>query len=381
MTTQSILPEDSTAPRSSNDKLVLYMIGHAPDAKYLDRLLDQIKPIISHLCFVNTDDKNDCHEVISAKEIDYSYDTLVFPSREDFDFSQARNKALEMALDIAADQDQFVMWLDCDDAIENPETIIEEIKANDKYTAFAMPYEVTDKAGNLQKIRIHKGDWRWINKVHEELMPDDGKGRQAFAIDTKVVHSPDEEKSNHDFHISLLKKNVKYSPSDYTYLAKEHYNLLKFEEAIEWIKKAIAIHDVDIEIYNLWVMLALSYLQTDREEKAIETLYKALSIRPQRKEAYYYLAEIYGRKGGDNLFKGYALIAACNAQGSTRDPLSNSMIYDSLCYKLQARYEQKQGKWHRALDIMKNCKETDEESEQIIGECHQAIENEQEEYL
>lgn len=380
MTTQLTSLEESTAPRSINDKIVLYIIGHAPDAKYLKRLLKKVRPITSHLCFLNTDDKDDCLQIIENSGIKHTYDVLTFPSKDEFDFSMARNRAMQMALNVAED-DQFIMWLDCDDVIENPEAIIEEMKANSSYTAFAMPYQVTSNTGNLQKIRIHKSDWRWINKVHEELMPDDDGRRQAFALKTKVIHAPDDDKSNHDFHISLLKNNIKYSPADYAYLAKEHFNLNKFEDAIGWIKKAISIHDVDIEIYNLWIMLALSYQYLDRETEATETLYKALELRPQRKEAYYYLAELYGRKGGQYLYKGYAHILSCNAQSETTDPLSNQLIYDSLCFKLHAKYDQKQNKYQSAIDILGKCKDCDEEAEEIISECRKAIHDDQEKYL
>ena len=60
---QPISHSGSNVAHSTRDKLTLYLIGHAPDAGYLKRLLEQVKPIIKHVCFVCTDDKPDCHEV------------------------------------------------------------------------------------------------------------------------------------------------------------------------------------------------------------------------------------------------------------------------------------------------------------------------------
>lgn len=374
-------PCDSTALGSINeDKLVLYMIGHAPDAGYLERLLGQIKPILRHICFVNTDKTDECHKVIEASGIPFDYERHTFASRDEFDFGLVRNIARKMA----ENHGGWAIWFDCDDTVEDPEQILSlmrEVEAE----GYAMPYQVSVNTDNLFKIRIHRAaEWKWVNKVHEELLPIDATEKKKKVVLLKKVsvkHSPDEDKSNHDFHISLLKKQVAMAPNDYCYLAKEHFNKCDFEGAIPWIQKALSIHDVSIEIYNLWIMLAIAQSQFGQEEAMVDSLHSAIRERPNRREAYYYLAEYYGKKGGKMIEKGLAYIRACNAQEDGEEPMSHSLIYDLNAHKLHARYLQKLGRWYEALEQARKVKKPDEETEQIISECEQAIENEQEEYL
>ncbi len=214
---------------------------------------------------------------------------------------------------------------------------MQEVKAG----AYAMPYDVSANTDNLFKIRIHKPDeWKWVNKVHEELLPRDAKEEKREVVlfrEIHVKHSPDDEKSNHDFHIDLLKKQIKMSPNDYCYLAKEHFNKCAYEESIPWIKKAIAIHDVSVEIYGLWLMLAISQSQQGDEEGMIDSLHSAIKERPHRREAYYYLAEYYGKKGGKLVERGLGYIAACNAQEDKAEPLSHGAVYKLNGYKLHSR--------------------------------------------
>lgn len=380
MTQQTSHSESTAQGSTSEDKLVLYMIGHAPDAGYLERLLNQLKPILRHICFVNTDDTEDCFKVIEATGISYNYESHTFASREDFDFSLVRNKAREMAAKLGG----WSIWFDCDDSLEDPERILKKMKEVSG-GAYALPYDVSAHTDNLFKIRIHRAnEWKWVNKVHEELVPNEPSENKRQVIlfkQIRVKHSPDETKSNHDFHIELLKKQVKMSPNDYCYLAKEHFNKLDFEAAIPWCKKAIAIHDVSIEIYNLWLMLAIAQSNLGQEEAMVDSLHSAIRERPQRREAYYYLAEYYGKKGGKMIEKGLGYIAACNAQEDKGEPLTHKPVYQVNSHKLHSRYLQKLGRWQEALDMARLVKAPDEETEDIIEECQQAIQNEQEEYL
>ena len=353
------------------------MVGHSPDADYLKRLIDQVKPIIKHICFVCTDKEQAIHKVLSDSGIPFDCSFRVFDNREDFDFSLVRNMARQMATAHSG----WCIWLDCDDTIESPERILtsmEKIEAE----AYALPYHVNPTSDNLFKIRVHKADeWHWVNTVHEELLPINQNGGQKQVTlfrDIPVVHAPNADKSNHDFHISLLKKQIKMSPNDYCYLAKEYYNKLDYEGAIPWIEKAIAIHDVSIEIYNLWIMLAISYGYVGDQNSMVDAFFSAIKERPHRREAYFYMAEYCGKKGGKHAVKGLAYITACNAQRDAREALQHSKVYDSAGWKLHARYLQKIGEWQAALDIIQNAKVKDDEYDQIVGECEQALKNEQE---
>lgn len=360
-----------TAKLKDKDKLNLYMIGHSPDVKYLERLLGQISPILKTISFVNTDEKDDCLEVIKDSGVAYEYEKMIFPNREDFDFSKARNRALEMA----KKNEGWFFWLDCDDTIENPEEILLKMEEHKGADAYGLPYNVNEKSGNLFKVRIHKGDWSWRNPVHEEIMAigDDKKKTVTVISECPVKHAPDENKSNHDFHISLLKKSASSAESDYTYLAKEYFNSCRFEEAISWGKKAISIHSYPHEIYNLWMMVGLSYSFLEKAEEAKKSWISAIPVAPYRKEAYYYLAEIHGKEGGDaNIKKGFGYITACTAQVDRKEPLQNNLIYTTTCFKLHARYLQKFNLYKDALEVLEKTIVRDEECETIKKELEDA---------
>lgn len=350
------------------------MIGHSPDCKYLERLLNKLKPILNSVSFVVTDDKDDCIEVIKSTGLKHSIKRKVYEKREEFNFSEVRNMALDMALEY----DGWCFWLDCDDYIENPEELLSQvIEKSEKAECFLLPYNVNERSGNLRKVRIHKNNFRWVGNVHEECMPiipNEEKQVQGLALEDIVVHHrPDKEKSNHDFHISLLKKNIETSEADYCYLAKEYFNSLKFEEALPYIKKTIAIHSYPHEKYHMMVMLGLCYLFLDQKDKAIEAWQEAIHYNTYRREAYYHLAEQYGILGGtDNIYKGLGYISACNAQLDRKEPLQNDSIYKHLGYKLHARYLQKLKFYKEGLMVLEKVKQRDEEYELIKKELEDA---------
>ena len=189
-----------------------------------------------------------------------------------------------------------------------------------------------------------------------------------------VKHSPDADKSNHEFHISLLKKNLKTAEADYTYIAKEYFNCLQNEKAIPYIKKALAIHSYPHEIYNLWMMLGICYSVEGKHTEAEEAWLSGIPVAPYRKEAYYYLAESYGKLGGnDNLKKGLGYISACTAQLNPGEPLQNMNIYGDMQYLLHARYLQKFKQPDAALKVLDKITEPSEEADAIRKEINENV--------
>lgn len=164
------------------------------------------------------------------------------------------------------------------------------------------------------------------------------------------------------------------APADYCYLAKEYFNKCDFEGAVPWIKKALSIHDVSIEIYNLWIMLAIAHSKLGNEDGTLDALHSAIKERPHRREAYFYLAEYYGKKGGKLAEKGLAYIRACNAQEDKAEPLQHDSVYKVNGRKLYARYLQKLGDHVGAIEQAKLVELPDEETAQIIEESESQIE-------
>lgn len=326
--------------------LILYLIGHAPDAKYLKRLLSQVKPVVDAVAFVNTDDKKDCTEIVFNSGIEIvTIDQIEFKERTDFDFSKARNKSLALAENLAKEikedtgQDSLLMWLDCDDTIdaESLEAIGKAIRSQTA-DAFMINYNVGATSGNIRKIRIHRpGQWQWINKVHEEIRyKTENKPLVKMIEGASIKHDPDKEKSNHDFHISLLKESCRNAPNEYAYIGKEYFNRMMYDEALPWLLHTAAIHTWDNERYIAWIYAGYIMYQKKDLGKAEEYFRNAMEADPNRREAWFFLAQICVDKGGKYIRQALAYIAACNAQIDEKQPLQNEFIYNRDCYLLHA---------------------------------------------
>lgn len=350
------------------------MIGHKPDAHYLDRMLGQVKPIIQSVSFVVTDDSPfDFWETIFDKHgIPFYLSRCEFESREQFDFSEARNKALNRC---TSRLDDWFLWLDCDDTIEYPERILEQMEAHPGADAYGLPYDVSANQSNLFKIRIHKrGEWRWQNKVHEELVPTgNDKPNLTVLSSCPVKHSPDEGKSNHEFHLSLLKDACKNAPNEYCYIAKESFNLGRWDEALEWFRKVLSIHPMEIEIFNAHLHVGLCHYKLNRPDEAMKSLHRAAQHRPWRREPYFFLATIQGELGADWNQNALANAACCNAQSDHKEPGQNSVIYDCAGYKMHAKLLQAMGHLNSAHAVAMRAKIIDDELQAIILEIEEGL--------
>lgn len=362
----------SNVQRNPNGKLILYLIGHGPDAKYLDRLLGQLKGHIEALAFVNTDDTDDCRKVITKHGIPFEYDCVQFSDRKDFDFSLCRNRALKLAKGLVKDEDTWLLWLDCDDVVCAPESILEAIRGKDA-VAFAFPYDVSAATDNIRKIRVHKPEeWKWINKVHEELVhTTETQPSIAYCPSVVVQHKPDEDKSNHDFHISLLQEGCRNAPNEYAYIGKEYFNRLQFDEALPWLLKAAAIHDWPNEVYQSWLYagyIALNHLKD--ADKAEEWLTKASQVLPQRREAWYFLAQLHARKEDvKSMRKALAYVSCCNAQIDEHQAMQHKGIYERDGYLLHAEILLKYGLKKQARSVLDKVKEHDAGYQELAAQC------------
>jgi tetratricopeptide (TPR) repeat protein len=366
---------ESNAKHNTKAKLTLYMIGHAPDAKYLERLLKQVKPIIAQVCFVCTDKKPDCRNVLESSGIPFDYDQMTFKKRNQFDFSKARNAARQMACQYSCQ----ALWLDCDDTIQKPENIIKGITGTHQGDAYAIYYNVSVEHSQIIKIRVHDPRaWEWVGKIHEEITPIDSqlKDKKILLIkNCQVDHSPDEHEAHHEFHIDLLREGSKKAPDQFAYIAKEYYCSRKYEEAIPWFNKTIPTHSDPIQIYDAYVSLGVCYLHTGQVERALRAFHDGLEFMPGRKEAYFRLAEYYASQGKvENMRKAFSYIRACNAQPTVTSCLQNDLIYKNLCWSLHARLHMGRKEYKEAIEVANKATLQDPEIEQIKDECTRAIE-------
>lgn len=345
----------------------LYLIGHSPDALFLERLLSQVKPHIDGIAFVNTDDTDTCRNILEKSGIKYFYETQTFAERSQFDFSLCRNRALNLA---RKHFDGWLMWLDLDDTITGLDRLTGLMQQH-QHAAYALPYDVADTCDNVIKVRIHRGDkWKWIGRVHEELICEGEKPDVAVLRDVVVKHEP-KDKSNHDFHIELLKAEGDH-PNNQAYIAKEYFNTFRYAEAIEWAEKAIAHHPYETEQYNCLLIAGVSYHRTGNNEAAEHCFKQALHILPHRREAYFYLSMLCSldeKKQAQAL--GYA--AACNAQIDTHEAGQNAVIYNSAGYLVHAELLLNSGRPNQAHNVICRAKWIDDEVRKLTLKIEEAM--------
>lgn len=366
-------PSKSTQAHATSDKLTLVMIGHSPDAHYLTRLLDQIKPIIKRICFVNTDDTNDCFNVLFASDLEFDIKTKIYKKRKDFHFSECRNLALSMT-----EPGEWCIWFDCDDQVPEPQRILDDIARFPDGDGYLLPYNVNGRYDNLNKLRVFRaGEFHWVGKVHEELIATSDKSKPRLYIlqNCMVVHSPDDGKSNHEFHLSLLRNDSNATDDTTLYIGRENFNLGYFYEAYEPLAYCARNHKYKHVQYECLLKLA----HVDRADGNIaiceDRLKDAITIQPHRREAYYFLAELLGILGKDRLKEGLAYISAANAQLDFHELGQDEIIYKRQCYKLHAKYLQAFNYYKPALAAINRIKPEfmDDEARNIKEEIEECL--------
>lgn len=92
----------------------------------------------------------------------------------------------------------------------------------------------------------------------------------------------------------ITKEAPKYEQLELVKLAKNYYEKGDYEEAIRYLKKAIAIYPDFDEPYN---NLGVVYMSIGEYEKAINNFKKAIELSPNYDRAHYNLGLIYKRRG------------------------------------------------------------------------------------
>lgn len=222
------------------------------------------------------------------------------------DFAKARNDNFAKATG------DYILWIDADDTVTNPEALPEIIKDMEKnnvdWCSLAYNY-MRDEFGNIVmrhwKPRImKKGSGKWEKTVHENWVPE----REVTQIfDERVViehHIEDYEKHNlesgeRNLKILLAEFNenpTNPDPRTLFYIGNTLMGLKKFEEAVPFYRDHITKCGWPEEkYYSLHYMSkCLSYV--GEYDAAIEVGLEAIKLFPHWSLAYFDLGEYYSAK-------------------------------------------------------------------------------------
>ena len=202
----------------------------------LKRCLDNIGKYVQD-CYITGTNKPDEKIQALAKEYNAHYSYFQWTK----DFSAARNFNMSQC------KNEWLIWLDCDDVVTNPQLLpeiklrAEQLGADAVFLDYLYQCEFNPD-GSVRNVLIHhlrerlvrnNGTFKWIARVHETLI----QQREAKLIEDKrmvVIHYTQAEDMQKAIYrnIDILEnemedelKNNKYDPRTVYYLGKAYFDL------------------------------------------------------------------------------------------------------------------------------------------------------------
>jgi len=286
----------------------VYLIaGNEED--YIERCLKSFAPIAKEMvvCIsrgsATPDKTEEIASGLGAKIVHYKN------QRDDWnhidDFATARNTALD------ACSNEWCLWVDADDVMaEDGEKIVEEaidLAIEKDAHLVALKYNV-DNAGliPLREEISKKGTCRWKNRVHEMLVTKEPN--KTIGVDKIFrIHKPHGYKPRSaERNFNILADTLVPAPNSLYYQAQEYFLSNQYEKCIESSKKALMFTELE-DTLRYDVLCNLGRITPDNER--LKWLGEAVALNPDRREAYFYIANHYSGKG--NWLKTYGAMRSC----------------------------------------------------------------------
>lgn len=338
------------------------------ESEVIGRCLECVKSFADEIVVVDTGSTD------NTKEIAARYTDKVFDFEWINDFAAARNFSFSKATK------DYVMWLDCDDIIdEDNQRAIQEVKASlqtfgcDAFLAFYC--YAPSRTIAVTRI-IKRGTCHWEGFVHEYLI---SKTRR-IGLNFTVTHSKPESSYERDNERNLnifrmkLKENVKFTTRDILYFAKELYWNGYYSDALPWFNKYFEQTDTWVEdcieatrmkaetmehlgmVDEMIELLAQSIVKYGMNKRLLYNCGLALYNAKKYKEATMYFLAIVNGLGTESLYFNENL-----------DFTFLSLVWLSCCYWYSG--EKVTGKrFHELAKAMQPDSQTVITNEQFFGE-------------
>jgi glycosyltransferase involved in cell wall biosynthesis len=301
------------------------------EAKLLNNCLDSIYSWVDTIYITITGKEGQCPEI---EKVCKKYNAKISYFKWVNDFAQARNFNFSQA------KEDWILWADSDDEIKGGEYLGSVINLLNREGADigVLDYEYDhDKWGNVtvqhKKARIIKNDGcvKWVGKLHEDLMPQ-REVKSYFIENIKIIHksTPErkEEAKERNLKIALLQyQENPADPKNIWDVANALLSLGKLKEAIRFYLEFIPKSGSEEEKYLAWIRTAGAMRDLGDFERAIESEWEALKIRPEYPDAHLGLGEIYYRMGKPQYAKEWLI------QGLTKEiPEYTAIVWNPRDY-------------------------------------------------
>lgn len=284
--------------RKRKDKYTLSVCMIVKDEeRNITDCLESIKDVADEIIVVDTGSTDKTKEVVSK----YTSDIYDFNWVDDF--SAARNYSLSKATG------DFILWLDADDVVENPQDILPLLKESFDAHDFNIIYG-NDNFSQARLFRNYR-NIRFAGRVHEYPVLDGMFFEQSsdFPTPQKIVSHQRETKINiqhktekystenrSERNSRILRKELQEDPNNprtLFYLGNALKELGQYDEAIEIYRKYLKVSTWVDEKWMAQRYIGCIYLWQKKYPEALDELKKAHEIDDRWAETYYYIGEVH----------------------------------------------------------------------------------------
>jgi glycosyltransferase involved in cell wall biosynthesis len=257
------------------------------EEKYLARALDNLIGVVDEICILDTG------SIDKTLEIAEKYGAKIETGGDPLHKGQSRNRSIEMATG------DYVIILDADETIRDPFKVreyIEKTLADVYYIRLA--FMKGDKPTlQYSQARIFKrGAAQYKYRAHE--IPIWDKSAKVDWSSLVWEHRPpaDRTEAKKIYALERLLLDVKENPDaarPLYYLGRQYYYMGQYQAAIKNLQKYIDFEDAEYDLADAHYYRAICYNCIGFTNWAIDSIYKAISIKPKHREYWSKLAEFY----------------------------------------------------------------------------------------
>lgn len=198
----------------------------------------------------------------------------------------------------------YILWLDADDVMRNPDKLRAMIEENPSVDAFSLWYNYAfDEWKNPvvvhHKTRVLRNDGcvEWVGNLHEDFSPTRQiQAKHVEGID--VLHLTDEKRLEvakvRNEHVAQV--HLEQNPNDprsFWNLGNSQKAMGKNKEAIESLRKFLLLSLSNDEKYIARLRIAEAQVTLGQVMPAIDTLRYAVGMKPLYPDAYIQLGRLY----------------------------------------------------------------------------------------
>lgn len=300
----------------------------------LPRLLDSVKSCFDNIHITDTGSTDGTIEYL--EELQKKGELHLHHFKWIDDFAAARNYSFSHA------QDDYVMWLDCDDVLANPEAFRQwktDVMPIANYWMNTYHYSINEKGEPTcsfmrERVIQNRIGYEWMHFVHEGILPvtnDQNKPNISYATSWHVRHMRTQKDIEVDRHrnLNIFEKNLSRMDARLAYYyGKELFEAQKPMEAFTQLLKTSKEAALEPQDRILCIQYcAMAAMMCNQYDTAIQTASVGLQLAPNRAELYCIIGDCYLRKQQlDSAIPSF--VAAANCINST----PNSAVFQGAIF-------------------------------------------------